>query len=807
MSNNLQIKVLFNTIDRLSEPLKKIDTRLKETLKNVQEQKRELKNLDKVQSQNEDELKKYTKAIDPIKEKIKEVSAKLKEERQELGRLKSAMDRTKNPSKALKNQLDKVRASVKELNHEQQEQLASLRATTIKFKDSGFSLSGYKKKQEEVKQKVEKTTHALQEQERELKRINKIKLNNEKYRTLQENLTKKSDAAKAFGMKAIAPAVGGGFFAKNFLSHGVNFEQAMSKVEALERLDRNNAKDLAKLQMLTAQAKALGASTKFTATQVADAQGYLAMAGFTVEQIKESLPSVLNAAIASGFNIDEVSDIASDIAGGFKIPAKEMGRVADVLSFTSSTANVDMRTMYETMKEAAPVMTSLGQSIETTAALTGLLGNIGIKGSSAGTALKNIGLSLASEKIQKKLKKIGISVKDAKGNLLQVPEILRKIKKKTAKMGTADRSAFLDGLFGKIPIAAAMALVDQADGVIQKYEEQEKHAQGVAQKIANIMSNNTAGDVANLSSAWEGFAINIFEEYKDEIRTSIQQLTSFIRKVSDFAKTHKELVKTIGKGIIVAGSFLAVVGALSMAYSFTISPLLKFLVFSNKILHVIPTLGWMLGVLRTGIVKLIPIIRGLNLSMLANPMFWIPVAIIGLTVLYFKCKWFRDKVDKIFSFIKASILAFWQSIKNVANNPGNFKAWVDLLAYISPVAKAIQLLMDNWVKLKRLFGFGDEKTVKLKQITENETIQKAGALQTRTAIASALNAPQVTIDRKAPIKAKGATQTINAPMTATININGSHLTHEQLQHAVHQAMQQAHNEHQAKLRASLVDQY
>src|SRR5699024_10736721 len=190
----------------------------------------------------------------------------------------------------------------------------------------------------------------------------------------------------------------------------------------LTRLD----KDDPMLEQLKEQAKELGATTWASATQAADAQGFYAMAGYTPEQIMAALPSTLDLAKAGDVDIGRAADINSNILSAFKLDASESGKVADVLVSVFTRTNTSIETLGETMKYFGTIAGSVDIPVEEAAALAGILGNVGIQGSMAGTSLKTIvtNLSAPTGRTKKILDDLKISTKDKNGDLRAMPEML-----------------------------------------------------------------------------------------------------------------------------------------------------------------------------------------------------------------------------------------------------------------------------------------------------------------------------------------------------------------------------------------------
>ncbi|ACA30880.1 phage tail tape measure protein, TP901 family [Histophilus somni 2336] len=548
--------------------------------------------------------------------------------------------------------------------------------------------TGLTQAQERLKNKIEKTTQEIKKQTQALEKLNQQKKKQEKYNKKIEVLKNTSNNLKQYGQQSMITAASTGMVAGSILSTAIEFEKAFSKVQALTRLDK--IKDAERIKALRDQAIKLGAETAFTQTEVAEAQGYLAMAGFNDKQIKSSVPSMLNMSMASGTDLARVADIASDISSGFKIQADDMGRVADVLTLTFTTSNTSLETLYETMKEGAPIATAAGQSFESAAALAGLLGNVGIKGSQAGTTLKNMFVRLAAppKEAEKALKKLGVSTKDAKGNLKQVPEILKQIMQKTEKMGTAKRLEYFDNIFGKIGLAGASELVTQAKDTIQNYENMLKDAKGTAEKVSRTMTDNVAGDFKTLSSAKEAIGTSIFDIVSTDLREFLGKITDLLRGVNQWINANQELTANIVK----VGSVIAVVigalGALSLFLGYIVYPVARTILGFGKLIL-------FLGKLGISFLAIIPKIIAFSAALLTNPITWIIAGIVALIAAIYLLWKNWDKVIAAlvagWQWLKTACSEVWESIKNIV-----FHVWNGIFQFLGGI----------WEHIKEAFNGG-----------------------------------------------------------------------------------------------------
>ncbi|MDR3300883.1 MAG: phage tail tape measure protein [Candidatus Accumulibacter sp.] len=362
---------------------------------------------------------------------------------------------------------------------------------------------------------------------------------------------------------------------------GIEFEAAMSKVQALTRLD----KDSEEMKALAKQARELGASTSFTASEAAQAQGFLAMAGFKTEGIIKTMPHMLDLAKAGDMDLQRTADIASNIQTAFKVD--DMQRVADVLTMTFTTSNTNLEQLSEAMKYAAPAARGLNVSLEETAAMTGLLGNVGIQASMAGTTLRNTFLNLSSptSKAGKALKRLGVQTKDAKGNLKNMPELLYQVAQamEKQKLGTGERAGIISTIFGTRATPGMIEMLTQAGGEgLKKYIQIVEDSKGAAAATHKIMADNLQGDLKALTSAWEELSISFVEGENSSLRDLVQTITGFLRGAALWVKENRELVST---GLKVAAMLVSMkAGALVLSYGFSMlkTPVFKIIGLFQK---------------------------------------------------------------------------------------------------------------------------------------------------------------------------------------------------------------------------------
>lgn len=336
------------------------------------------------------------------------------------------------------------------------------------------------------------------------------------------------------------------------------------------------------MKLIRTSAREAGATTEFTAAQAAKALDFLARAGFKATEAMGSLRSMINLSTATGEDFASVADMSSDLLGAFGLNAdntavkiRNLNRVNDVLVKTANSANVTIETMFETMKVAAPIGRKLGIEIEEIAALTAVMGNAGIKGTMAGTALKNsfLNLSTQSPKVVKMLDAIGVRIDDGQGNMRKFSDILEDVGKNIKSLGTLDQAKVLDTLFGKRAIAGASNLIDSISEVKQ-FEQTLKDAGKTSEKTADIMRQSLDARLKALGSAATELGFKLLTAFEKRGAKGINALTEAIRKFDPTPVI--EFFEAVGSGLkflfewraqilTVIGVFLALKAALAVA--------------------------------------------------------------------------------------------------------------------------------------------------------------------------------------------------------------------------------------------------
>jgi len=312
---------------------------------------------------------------------------------------------------------------------------------------------------------------------------------------------------------------------------GADFEQAITNVGAVGLQTR------AQIAPLEKMALDLGATTKFTATEAAGAMEIMARSGFSAADILAGVPGVLNAAAASGLEIAEVADHVSNALKGMGLATSDATRVADVLALASSRTNSTIGTLGESLRNVASTARMLGVPLEDVVASVALLQDVGLDASVAGSAMNTMLTKLAKPPaaIAKQMKRLGLSFKDAQGNMKAFPEVLATVNTLAKKSGgSMDRVAILADLVGLRGQKAASNLAKLFEtGKVEKLTAELRNATGAAQEMAELRMDTLQGDLTLLGSAVDGLTVALFGLKGGALRDVVQLTTKWVSANKD----------------------------------------------------------------------------------------------------------------------------------------------------------------------------------------------------------------------------------------------------------------------------------
>lgn len=310
---------------------------------------------------------------------------------------------------------------------------------------------------------------------------------------------------------------------------GADFESSMSNVAAISQA---SAKDM---EALTEKAKEMGAKTKFSAKESADAFSYMAMAGWKTGDMLNGIEGIMNLAAASGEDLATTSDIVTDALTAFGLKASDASHFADILAQASSNSNTNVGMMGETFKYVAPVAGALGFSAEDCATAIGLMANSGIKASQAGTSLRSIITRMAkpTDDVQKAMSQLGISLTKSDGSMKSLNEIMLDLRKGFSGL-TADQKAQMAAtLGGQEAMSGLLAIVNSSDDDFNKLSSSINSCDGAAEKMAETMNDNLSGQITILKSGLEGLAISLYEEMETPLMGVVKQAQEMVQELQD----------------------------------------------------------------------------------------------------------------------------------------------------------------------------------------------------------------------------------------------------------------------------------
>ena len=413
-----------------------------------------------------------------------------------------------------------------------------------------------------------------------------------------------------------------------------DFDSAMSKVAAVSGATGDD------LQKLRDKAREMGAKTKFSASEAAEAMNYMAMAGWKTNDMLSGIDGIMNLAAASGEDLATTSDIVTDALTAFGLTAQDSGHFADVLAAASSNANTNVSMLGESFKYCAPIAGALGFSCEDTAEALGLMANAGIKSTQSGTSMRSIMTALSGEVkfCSESFGEMEIATTNSDGSMRSLSDILADCRVAFDQMSESEKASTAQSLVGKNAMSGFLALMNAAPADIDKLSGAIANCDGTSLQMAETMQDNLAGQLTILKSQLEELAISFGEILMPVIRDIITKIQGFVDKLNALDPATKQTIIKIGLMAAALGPLLIVVGK-------TISSIGSMMTFISKI----PT---MIAGAKTAFSTLGAAIGGISAPVVAV------VAIIATLVAAFVHLWNTNEN------FKNSILSIWEQIKS-----------------------------------------------------------------------------------------------------------------------------------------------
>lgn len=502
---------------------------------------------------------------------------------------------------------------------------------------------------------------------------NDLKVFGDKSATAEQKLNGLSSAFKTTGgllsRNVTLPIVGVGAAA---VKTATDFETGMSEVKAISGATGSE------FDALREKAIEMGAKTKFSASDSADAFKYMAMAGWDASAMMDGIAGVMDLAAASGEDLATTSDIVTDALTAFGLQASDSAHFADVLAQASSKSNTNVGLMGETFKYVAPVAGALGYSVEDTAVAIGLMANSGIKGSQAGTALRSTITRLAKPVGESKdaVEELGISITNADGTMKSLSQTMVELREKFAGLTEEQKAQYAAMLAGQEGMSGLLAIVNASDEDFQKLTDEINNANGAAQDMASIMMDNTAGAVEQLKGALESAGILIGEKITPYIRKLAEWITGLVEKFNNLSEEQQDQIVKWGLIFAAVGPILLVMSRLIGVVSGVMGAFtgLKGMLFGYD--KIMKRGNFVLGE-TVEYVKHIPGLletTGTSFMTLIAPILAV-VGVVAVLVGAFVTLWktnedFRNKMKEIWNSIKTSIDNFFDGVVERINALG-----------------------------------------------------------------------------------------------------------------------------------------
>lgn len=559
---------VIEALDRFTIPFRSISKeaqlssdRMKESAKGLRSVKDQLSNIDA--------FHKHKNAAAAVKKEYRDSAKKLDE-------LSEKLKSTTTPSRELREEFRKAEQETKRLKREHESLTQKTTTAAARLKEFGITKKNISQETHRLRKEEEEYNKTLERQKKRVDEAVKANKTMEEARTRKERRQASAQAMAVVGETSTNMGMGIFNAMRSPVQTAIDFEAQMSAVGAMALGDVTNLDEKAQeLKRLKDIAIDLGASTSFSAQEVGAAQEELAKAGVSYKDItKENVSGLLDVAKAGKLGLEEATSISTSVVRGFGLEIGKLGEVGDILSYTANVSSTDIHELGEVFKEVGPIAKTAGVDLKSVSGMIASLANVGIRGSIAGTALKNTILNLASPAAggAKALKRLHIETRDAHKNLRPLSDILADVAAKTAKMGTAERVGIFEKIAGREGLAGFSALVEKAgtkEGMaeLKQIETGFDNVAGSAKRMGDALSDNTKGALQELSSSWEGLVLTVMDAAIPVIRDVVKALAESVGVVTKYAKENPELTASILGTVAALGSFLVVGGTLFKLFS------------------------------------------------------------------------------------------------------------------------------------------------------------------------------------------------------------------------------------------------
>lgn len=587
--NDAELKNNGNQTEYLKNKQQLLETELQMNAQKQEALNGKLEAAKAIYGENSVEVQSWATKLTNAKTEQQQLEAQLNQCTQELEEQVKAEEKAKTP--------------LEQLNTKIGEQKAQLEKLETEYKNVALEQGTGSQEAQELKGKIDQLNSELGENESKLKQVDDAleAAGNEADKSANGGWSVLNQVIADLATNAIQQAINKlQDFARETMNLGIDFSASMSNVQAISGATGDE------IAMLEQKARDLGATTVFSASDVADGFGYMAMAGWDTEQMMSGIAGVLNLAASSGEDLATTSDIVTDALTAFGMEAGDAGRLADVMAAASSNANTNVSMLGESFKYVAPVAGALGYSAEDTAVALGLMANSGIKASQGGTALRTMLTNMAkpTDDMAYAMEQLGVSLSDDEGNMYSLGEVMGQLRSGFGDLmiseeefneeqrllqqalddGTisqkeydeqlnalveraygaegAEKARYAAMLSGKEGMSGMLAIVNASEEDYGKLTAAINESSGAAEEMAGIMNDNLGGDIKEMNSALEELKLKIFDSIQQPMRDIVQFITGSVvpaaTQTLQFIQQHSTAIGVLAGviGIIVTAMLL-----------------------------------------------------------------------------------------------------------------------------------------------------------------------------------------------------------------------------------------------------------
>lgn len=576
----------------------------------------------------------------------------------------TSMDKLKDKYEYLGNAIDSqtkkvtiLEEQLKELENAENRDEQAIEKKRIALTQAQTSLERYKNQSDEV--------------------ANSIKAGTANIEDFADKLNSSSEKIISTGKKlSIVSAVVGGIGVAG-LKTAADFEEAMSSVKAISGATGDD------FQKLKEKAEYMGATTKFTATESANAMYYMALAGWKTQDMLDGLEGIMYLAAASGEDLAMVSDIVTDGLTALGYAADQSTHYADVFAKTVTNSNSTVETLGEAMKYVGPIAGALNISVEDTATALGLMANAGVKSSQAGTSLRGILQRLATNTsgARDEMESLGVKIFDQNGKMRDFGDIMNDARIKLSKLTDQQKTSLAKTVAGTTAMSGFLAIVNSSDADFEKLTNAINDCDGAAKKMSEIMIDNAKGQLTIIKSQLEGIAIQLSQYVFPFIKSILSLIQTLLTKLSELSPTQQKILLIVTGLIIALGPLLIVIGKIGTGISSLISAF-KFL-------------GPLLSGAKTAVAGFAAGFNPVILIIAA-----VAAAVVGIGYLIYKnwddiCSWTRNLAD--------NISAIWNNITEFFKNLFSTD-WTETFGLIGNLLNGVYANIENFINaFKEIF--------------------------------------------------------------------------------------------------------